>query len=76
MTLDQAHAVVQFYGEHHEIRNLWEILDHMKANWKDLDQQERKSLDLLSQDLYVGITNAKFNKKGNTTIIEDDGYAD
>lgn len=75
ITLDEAYVTVQFYGESCEIRNLWETLDHMKLNWATLNAQEKKAYTLLSEDLYIGLTNQK-EDSDSVTIIEDDGYAD
>lgn len=75
MTLDQAYVTVQFYGEAYEIRNLWEILDHMRQNSSELDSQEREALKLLSNDIYVGLINSRQNQK-RVLIKEDDGYLD
>ena len=75
ITLDEAYVTVQFYGESCEIKNLWETLDHMKLNWATLDAQEKKAYTLLSEDLYIGLTNQK-KDSNSVTIIEDDGYAD
>ncbi len=75
ITLDEAYVTVQFYGESCEIKNLWETLDHMKLNWATLDAQEKKAYTLLSEDLYIGLTNPS-EDSNSVTIIEDDGYAD
>ena len=66
MTLDRAYAIIQFYGEEFEIRNLWEVLAHMEKNINNLDTQERIAYNMINKDL----------KNELTTVIEDDGYAD
>ena len=76
MTLEQAHRVVKFYGDDLEIRNLWDIIAHMKKNVSMLDSQERAAIELLEKDLYVGLANAEFQKSKKTIISDDDGYTD
>jgi len=71
--LDKAYVTVQFYGEAHEIRNLWEALDHMGKNLDQLDKQEREAYKLLSDDVYIGLITSRAK---SVTIDEDDGYAD
>ena len=51
MTLDQAHAVLTFYGQEYEIRNIWEILSHMENNLNRLDNQEYTAYNIINVDL-------------------------
>lgn len=73
LDLDKAYVTVQFYGEEHGIRNLWEALDHMGKHSDLLTKEEREAHKALSDDLYVGL----INRSSKAVIInEDDGYTD
>ena len=46
MSIDEAYAAVQFYGN-----NLWDALENMDKNWDDLDIYDKAAFKTVKQEL-------------------------
>ena len=52
MTIEQAHAAVQFYH-----RDLWQALAQMDNEWNDLDIYDKTAYKMVKQELAKEMTN-------------------
>lgn len=57
MTIDEAYAEIQAYGEMGGVRNLWEALKFVELCWDDLDLHTKQAYKMVKNELEKEIKN-------------------
>ena len=57
MTIEEAYAEVQGFGEMSGVRNLWDALKAIENDWDELDTHTKTAYKMVKRELEKEITN-------------------
>ena len=57
MTIEEAYAEIQGFGEMNGVRNLWDALKAVEFEWDDLDTHTKTAYKMIKRELEKEMTN-------------------
>ena len=57
MTIEEAYAEIQGFGEMFGVRNLWDALKAVESEWDDIDMHTKTAYKLVKRELEKEIAN-------------------